>query len=356
MPIPAASPSTSSAGAWVRCALAAIAVSFACTRAIAQDMLQLPDLVDQVSASVVGVVATIPAAAPQKAVPGKEAKSPSAATRQGTGMVISAEGHVVTSAQVVKGATGINVRQGEGVQLSATVVGLDEPSDVAVLKIAAPAPLVPVTFGGAGQLRRGQPVFAIGDPLGLSGTVSAGIVSGLERNVGNALVGYIQTDTAIGKGHAGGPLFDYSGSVVGMVTAIMTGEAGGASGIAFAVPAADVSRISQSLRLTGGVKRGWLGVRIRTVDAAIAQSIGLGAPGGALVEDAMAGGPGAGGGLRKGDAVLAVDDVNIDTMRDLVRRVAERAPGSIVKLSVWRDGQVVELSVRLGEASNPAAK
>ncbi|MEZ5849944.1 MAG: trypsin-like peptidase domain-containing protein [Hyphomicrobiaceae bacterium] len=337
----------SAVGVWARASLVAAVVSAVCAGAAAQDVPQLPDLVDQVSPGVVSVAATVPAAAPQKAAPGKKA-APATATQLGAGMVISPEGHVVTSAHIVKGASQINVRLNEGPPLSATVVGIDEPSGIALLKVAAGAPLAPVAFTDSSQLRRGQPVFAIGNPFGLAGSVSTGIVAGLDRVVGNGPLGFLQTDAAISKGNAGGPLFDYNGSVVGMVASVLSGAGAGAPGIAFAVPANEVSRVSQSLRLTGTVARGWLGVRIRTVDATIGQSIGLGAAGGALVEDVIAGGPGIAAGLRKGDAVLAVDDVNIDTMRDLARRMAERAPGSVVKLSVWRGGQLLELSLRLG--------
>jgi serine protease Do len=259
----------------------------------------------------------------------------------GSGFVIDPEGIVVTNNHVIDGADRIEVTFTDGTTLPATVAGTDPKTDLAVLRVESDRPLPYVEIGESSGLRVGDWVIAIGNPFGLGGTVTAGIVSALNRDIhaGN-YDDFIQTDAAINRGNSGGPLFNLDGEVVGVNSAIIS-PSGASVGIGFAVPASTVKPIVAQILEYGETRRGWIGVRIQTVTPEIADSLGLGTARGALVAGVTAEGPAAAAGLEPGDVVLAFGGRNIATMRDLPRVVAEAKIGATVDMQVFRDGETL---------------
>lgn len=259
----------------------------------------------------------------------------------GSGFLIDPSGVVITNNHVIEGADRIEITFTDGTTLPATLAGSDPKTDLAVLRVESDETLPYVRFGDSGKLRVGDWVMAIGNPFGLGGSVTAGIVSALNRDIhaGN-YDDFIQTDAAINRGNSGGPLFNLDGEVVGVNSAIIS-PSGASVGIGFAVPASTAQPIVEQLLKYGETRRGWIGVRIQTVTPDIAESVGLGPVRGALIAGLTEGGPAAAGGLEPGDVVLAFDGHPISTMRDLPRMVAGTEIGSTVELQIFRDGETL---------------
>ena len=270
----------------------------------------------------------------------------------GSGFVISADGYIVTNNHVVQDATKVTVTFDNGNEMVATVIGTDERTDLAVLKVEG-ANLPFVQF--ADDVRVGDWVVAVGNPFGLGGTVTVGIVSARGRDIGGSSYGdFLQIDAAVNTGNSGGPTFDLAGKVVGVNTAIFSPN-GGSVGIAFAIPSATVKQIVQQLIDTGSVTRGFLGVAIQDVSRDIADSVGLDQPRGALVTEPAEGGPAQKAGINSGDVIVKVDGEAIDNALDLSRTIASRAPGTTVNLTVWRNGKEDPVSVSLEQLTEQVA-
>ncbi len=275
-------------------------------------------------------------------------RGPRSVSSLGSGFVIDPTGVIVTNNHVIENADEIVANFPDGSSLPATLVGRDPKTDLAVLKVESPTPLVAVTFGDSDALRVGDWVLAIGNPFGLGGSVSAGIVSARNRDINaGPYDDFIQTDAAINRGNSGGPLFNMTGDVVGVNTAIIS-PSGGSIGIGFSVPARIATSVVAQLREFGETRRGWLGVRIQTVTPELADSLDLPEVSGALVADVTAGGPAADGGVEAGDVILTFNGQKIAAMRDLPRIVAETAVGSSAEVEIWRKGERRRLNVELG--------
>ncbi len=261
----------------------------------------------------------------------------------GSGFVIDPTGYVVTNNHVVGTSSRVTVSLQNGTELPARVVGTDELTDLALLRVEPRANLIAVTWGSSNAMRVGQWVLAAGNPFGLGGTVTSGIVSARGREIGaGPFDDFIQTDAAINPGNSGGPLFNVAGEVIGISTAIYS-PSGANAGIGFATPSDLARPVIEQLRRDGRVERGWLGVSVQ--DLVPDQPTGRRA---VLVTDVVRGGPSQRGGLRPGDVVLAVNGERTETSRALVRYVAAVAPGQPVRLSVQRDGRSQELTVQVG--------
>ncbi len=267
----------------------------------------------------------------------------------GSGFIIDAQGDIVTNNHVVAGADKIQVKLPDGRQFKATVVGTDPRTDLALLKINASKPLPYVSFGNSDKLRVGDIVLAVGNPFGLGGTVTAGIVSARNRNINaGPYDDFIQTDASINRGNSGGPLFDTAGKVVGVNTAIFSPN-GGSVGIGFAIPSSIAKRVITQIKEHGSVDRGWLGVKIQTVTPDIAQAVGFDKPKGALVSEVIPDSPAAKAGLRQGDIIVGYNGKAVGDMRVLPRLVAATAPNSTVDIEVWRNGKTKRISVAIAE-------
>ena len=266
----------------------------------------------------------------------------------GSGFIVDASGLIVTSHHVVKGAESVTVTLQDGRKLEARVAGIDPKTDLALLEVDAGESLPVVEFGDSDRTRIGDWVVAVGNPFGLGGTVTAGIVSGRGRDIGSGPYDdYLQLDAPINRGNSGGPLFDRSGRVVGVNTAIFS-PTGGNVGIGFAIPANVAMPVIESLRTDGKVDRGWLGVQIQRIGETMAEALGLEEPKGALVASVMPDGPAAGAGLRPGDVILSFAGEPLDTMKDLPRIVAGIDSGTEVDIEVWRDGGRETLTATIG--------
>jgi serine protease Do len=276
---------------------------------------------------------------------------------QGSGFLIDASGYIVTNNHVAGGAEEITVTLQDGRKFEATLVGSDARTDLALLKIEASG-LPYVAFGDSDRARVGDWVVAIGNPFGLGGTATAGIISARGRDIRFNQSqyndnDYLQLDAPINFGNSGGPVFNTAGQVVGVNTAIFSPN-GGNVGIGFAIPANQAKDIIADLRENGSVERGWLGVQIQDLDEDIAKSLGLDDTDGALVVEVVGDSPAARGGLQAGDVVTRFNDLEIDSSRTLSRAVAGATPNTGAKVTVWRDGRSRELTVELGEAANEA--
>ncbi len=270
-------------------------------------------------------------------------------TSLGSGFVVDEDGVIVTNYHVVAGADTVSVTLTDGTVLDAMLVGADEPTDIAVLRVNSEHPLVAVDFGDSDRSRVGDWVMAIGNPFGLGGTVTVGIISARNRDIySGPYDDFIQTDAAINRGNSGGPLFDMGGNVIGVNSAIIS-PSGGSIGIGFAVPASTADLVVRQILEFGEARRGWLGVRIQTVSPQIAESLGLSRPEGALISALTPGGPAAEGGMERGDVVVEFDGTDIDAMRSLPRVVAQTEVGRRVPVRVWRDGRYRNLRITLGE-------
>ena len=271
------------------------------------------------------------------------------ASSLGSGFVISPDGYVVTNNHVIEGADEIMITFHDDSTLEATLVGRDPKTDIALLKVESDNPLAALTWGNSDRARIGDWVLAIGNPFGLGGTVTAGIVSarGREINAG-PYDDFIQTDASINRGNSGGPMFNLDGEVIGINTAIYS-PSGGSVGIGFAIPSAQAKVVVAQLREFGRTKRGWLGVRIQSVTDEIAEGLGLGETIGALVASVSEGGPAETAKIQQGDVILEFDGKKVERMRDLPRIVAETPIGDSVKVVLWRKGDRVVVDVAVGE-------
>ena len=274
----------------------------------------------------------------------------------GSGVVLDADGHILTNNHVVAHAEEIRVRFPDEREQVATVVGLDPKSDIAVIKVEGDG-LTPATMGDSSQLHVGQWVLAVGSPFGLEQTVSAGIVSAVGRG-SMGIVDYadfIQTDAAINPGNSGGPLIDLEGRVVGINTAIAT-QTGGSAGIGFAIPANMAEEIAEQLIENGRVVRGFLGIMIGPLDADLAQSFDYPGDSGVLVQDVMQGGPADRAGLRSGDIVVERDGVAVDDATTFRNEIAGLSPGETTTLKIWRAGELQDITVELEQLPEEQAQ
>ncbi len=264
----------------------------------------------------------------------------------GSGFIISADGYVVTNNHVIVDADQIEIETFSGETYVATIVGRDERTDIAVLKIEGDAPFPFVSFGDSDIARVGDWVLAVGNPLGQGFSVSAGIISARNRTLSGAYDDFIQTDAAINRGNSGGPLFNMDGEVIGVNTAILSPN-GGSIGLGFSMSSAVVSQVVDQLIKYGETRRGWLGVRIQDVSEDIAAALELESPEGALVTDVPAG-PAAEAGIQPGDVIVSFDGKPITDIRELVRVVADTEVGKAVRVVVVREGKSQTVLVTLG--------
>jgi len=283
--------------------------------------------------------------------------APDAAPRKiqalGSGFVIDPSGYIVTNNHVVKDADKVSVTLQDNTVLPAKIVGRDAGTDLALLKVESKTPLPYVPLGDSDRARVGDWVLAIGNPFGLSGTVTAGIVSSRGRDIKSGLYDdFIQTDAAINKGNSGGPLFNLNGEVVGINTAIYA-PSGGSVGIGFSIPSNDARGIIEQLRKTGHVSRGWIGIRFQDVTQEIADGLGLKPARGALVAGVDAKGPAQKAGLQTGDVIVSLDGKPVDG-RALPRLVAQLAAGSTVHFGVWRKGKSLDLPLTVAASPDQA--
>ena len=270
------------------------------------------------------------------------------ATAQGSGFFISADGYAVTNNHVVDGAQRVEITTDDGKTYTARVVGTDPRSDLALIKVDARNDF-PFAHLADRSPRIGDWVLAVGNPFGLGGTVTAGIVSARGRNIGaGPYDDFIQIDAAVNRGNSGGPTFDMDGNVIGVNTAIFS-PSGGNVGIAFDIPTDTVKSVVAQLKDKGVVARGWLGVQIQPVTADIAESLGMKGTNGALVAEPQAGSPAAKAGILSGDVITAVNGQAVKDAGDLAKQIGAMSPGSPVKLTLWRKGEEKGVSVTLGE-------
>jgi serine protease Do len=277
---------------------------------------------------------------------GEHSEHPHPTMATGSGFFISPDGYLVTNNHVVEDAEDISVTLENGDKFPATLIGADARTDVALLKVKASQQFPYVKFSEKDP-RVGDWVLAVGNPFGLGGTVTRGIISAHHRDIGSGPYDYLQIDAAVNRGNSGGPSFNLDGEVVGMNTAIFS-PSGGSVGIAFAIPAALVKEVVGQLQEHGSVDRGWLGVVIQNVTDEIADSIGLSEAKGAMVTKVAEDGPAAKKDIKAGDVIVAVNGDKIDDSRDLARKIAELHPNTDVKLSIVRYGDKHEVDMKLG--------
>jgi serine protease DegQ len=266
----------------------------------------------------------------------------------GSGVIVSPEGYLLTNHHVIEDATEIEVQLADGRATRATLVGSDPETDIAVLRVELPN-LPVVALGDVRALQVGDAVLAIGNPFNVGQTVTAGIVSALDRsNAGSQFQNFIQTDAAINPGNSGGALVDAAGSLVGINTAIFS-RSGGSLGIGFAVPVDTARQVMEAIVAGGSVKRGWIGVQPRELNAELAESLALPVKTGVLIAGVLQGGPAERAGMRPGDVVVKVADKPVATLSDLFTAVAGVAPGSSTTIGVQRGAQALALKVEVGE-------
>ncbi len=275
----------------------------------------------------------------------------------GSGFVIDAEkGYIVTNNHVIKDADEIKIVLHDDTTLDATLIGMDEKTDIALLQVKATAPLVAARWGDSDTAEVGSWIIAIGNPFGLGGTVTAGIVSARQRDINaGPYDDFIQTDASINRGNSGGPMFNMRGEVIGVNTAIFS-PTGGSVGIGFAVPSNIVRNVIDQLAKYGETRRGWLGVRIQDVTPDIADSLGLGKPHGALVSSVVPASPAEEAGIKPGDILTSLNGETIANSRALPRLVAEAEVGTSAKVTYWRDGASRDTTVALGQLEEAEKK
>ena len=311
---------------------------------------EFTELVDRVIPSVVSITTTT--APDQEALVrqffglGGGVLSPS--NRMGSGMIVSAEGHVVTNWHVITGATEVTVQLSDGRTLPARIAGTDRRSDIAVLKVDAEG-LTPIPFGDSENVRVGQMVFAVGNPFGLQETVTQGIISAKgRRTTSEAANEFFQTSTTINPGNSGGPLIDIHGKVIGINNFIIS-RSGGSEGIGFAIPSNVANRIYEDIVQHGRVIHPWFGVVMRPITRSLSRQLGLGAAEGALVAATLPNSPAEQSGLRDGDVIVNFNGRPVRDGKDLRNRVAEAQVGLTAPFSVLRNGQSLELSAVMAE-------
>jgi len=330
------------------------------------------DLAERLSPAVVNISTSQVLGATRQPIPGvpedsplndffrdfmeQQGQRPQRVQSLGSGFVIDPSGIVITNNHVIDGADKIEVVFTDGTTLPATLTGRDPKTDIAVLKVESRTPLPYVELGDSSKARVGDWVIAIGNPFGLGGSVTAGIISALNRDIhaGN-YDDFIQTDASINRGNSGGPLFDMEGRVVGVNSAIIS-PSGASVGIGFAVPTTTVRPVVAQILAHGEMRRGWIGVRIQTVTPEIAESLGLQPVRGALVAGVNEGGPAAAAGIVAGDIVLSFDGRNIGAMRDLPRVVAEAEVGKAADVEIFRDGRTIAVKVDVAQLDESEAE
>ncbi|MDU9002282.1 trypsin-like peptidase domain-containing protein [Sedimentitalea todarodis] len=322
------------------------------------------DLVEAVSPSVVfievtgkasgtGPAGAMPQGMPEelrkrfeKMIPGDRGDAPHKGV--GSGFIISEDGQIVTNHHVVDGADSVLVKLADGRSFEATVIGSDAMTDVALLQLATDESLPVVAFGESDSMRAGDEVVAVGNPFGLGGTVTSGIISAVSRDIhAGPYDDFIQTDAAINRGNSGGPLFNNDGEVIGVNTAIFSPD-GGSVGIGFAVPSDLVQTVVADLQDDGTITRGWLGVQIRPMSDEVASVLGYDGPKGAVVEAVTEDSPANKGGLEKGDIILSFNGTEIVELRDLTRAVADTAPDKSADVEILRKGDKITRQVTVG--------
>ena len=280
---------------------------------------------------------------------GDSQPAPRRAQSLGSGFIIDASGYVVTNNHVIEGADEVSITLQDATSLKAEVVGRDESGDLALLKVKSDKPLPTVSFGDSSASRVGDWVLAIGNPFGLGGTVTAGIVSARGRDIHQGQYDdFIQTDAAINRGNSGGPLFNMDGQVIGINTAIFS-PSGGSIGIGFSIPSNMAKNIVSQLKEFGHPRRGWLGVKIQQVTPDIAESLGLKDANGAMVAGVTDGGPAEKAKIRSGDIILKFGGQDVKEMHNLPRIVADAEVGKEVPVVVWREGKEVTIPTVLAE-------
>ena len=267
----------------------------------------------------------------------------------GSGFIIDPSGIVITNHHVIDDADEVTVTLSDGTEFKAEVVGADERTDIAVLKVESDKPLPAVSFADSDNVRVGEWVLAVGNPFGLGGTVTAGIVSALGRDIGAGYYDdFIQTDAPINQGNSGGPLFNMDGDVIG-INSIIISRGGGNVGIGFSIPSDLAQKVVADLQEHGKVERGWLGVGIQPIDEEMAESLGLDEPEGVMITNVMEGYPAEEAGMQSGDVVLSYNNEPTPDTRTLLRAVADTPAGTTVPVKVWRAGKEKSLSVTVGE-------
>ena len=265
----------------------------------------------------------------------------------GSGFIIDAKGIVITNNHVIQDAEDIVVRVGGDKEYKAKIIGQDPLSDIAVLQIDSKEKFIPVNFGNSDKARIGDWVIAIGNPFGLGGTVTAGIISARNRSIGlSRYEDYIQTDASINSGNSGGPLFDMNGDVIGINTAIL--GKGGSIGIGFSIPSNSAKKVVSQLIEFGETKRGWLGVRIQIVTNEIAEIEKLDEPRGALVASVAEKSPSSKAGIKAGDIILEFNGTKINEMKELPKIVAQTEVGKTVDVKIWRNKKEIIKKIKLG--------
>ncbi len=311
---------------------------------------EFTSLVERVIPSVVSITTT---AAPDREALvrqffGLGGKGVSQTSKMGSGMIVSPDGHIVTNWHVVNGANEVSVQLSDGRMLPAHVAGVDQRSDIAILKIDAEG-LTPIDFGDSEQVRVGQMVFAVGNPFGLQETVTQGIISAKgRRTTSEAANEFFQTSTTINPGNSGGPLIDIHGKVIGINNFIIS-SSGGSEGIGFAIPSNVARRVYEDITQRGHVIHPWLGVIMRPLTASLAQQLNLADARGALIAATLANSPAEQAGLQGGDVILSFNGRPIRDGKDLRNRVAEAQVGTPVKCKILRAGQPLELNVLMEE-------
>jgi serine protease Do len=271
-------------------------------------------------------------------------------TGEGSGFFISPDGYAVTNNHVVNNAKSVQVTTDDGTIYTAKVVGTDPKTDLALIKVDGKKDFAYVKFAEH-EPRIGNWVVAVGNPFGLGGTVTAGIVSAEGRDIGSGPYDYIQIDAPINKGNSGGPAFDTDGNVIGVNTAIFS-PSGGSVGIGFDIPADTAKMVVAQLKDKGYVTRGWIGVQIQTVTANLADSLGMKQAGGAIVDEPQAGSPAAKAGIEAGDVITAINGTPLKDSRELARKIGMVAPGSSVKLDILHKGDTKTVTLTLGQMPN----
>ena len=284
-----------------------------------------------------------------------ENPAPRSGVSLGSGFFISGDGYIVTNNHVIAGGQGIEVTTDDGKVYQAKVIGTDPQTDLALIKIFTQVDLPYVRFALA-EPRIGDWVLPIGNPFGLGGTVTAGIVSGRGRDIGEGPYSdFIQIDAPVNKGNSGGPTFSMKGEVIGVNTAIYS-PSGGSIGVAFDIPAETVKLVVEQLKTKGHVTRGWIGVQLQTVTPMIAEAVGLKQAQGALVAQLEPNAPAAKHGIEVGDVITSLNDRQVKEPREFARTVAGLSPGTSARLVLFRNGRERSVMVVLGELSNPAVK
>jgi serine protease Do len=320
----------------------------------------LPDLPDIV-APLLGAVVNISVLkqAEGTSAHGAEAMAPPTSA-QGSGFIIDPAGYIVTNRHVIADAYSVSAVLADGSSYQADVLSTNARPDLALLKISAGRPLPTVKFGDSDALRIGQPVVAIGNPLGLSSSVSFGIVSALNRDIDTTQIDdFIQTDAAINHGNSGGPLFNLNGEVIGVNWALVApGAQTGSAGLGLAIPSNDAAWVVDQMRRFGRLRAGFIGLRIQQVTPDIQTVLGLPSRTGGIVLTVLPDGPAAHAGIQPGDVVMALDGVEPRDVRALLRALGKSPPGSTVSLRIWRDGAAREVPVAVAawtlEAYDPA--